>query len=244
MTGRLLVLLLVGCGVIRQGPVTPQVVAHSVYKVEFSGDFVDEADPLRQVVPLTWTGTAWVIRNERGRSFLMTAGHVCVMDAANVVDKGPPRRGFDVSKAQYTLVAADGTRFGGATAIADDDELDLCLLTVPGDLGTPLPLADEDPPYAAEGYYIGAPHGIWGGGIAGYYATRFSGRGKPWGDSPEALAFSTAEGAHGASGSPLMFRGRVVGLYNLLARDFGTFSTGVPYEVIRGFLQRSMPHEP
>lgn len=242
MMGRLFLLLLLGCGIIRPMPVSPQVVSRSVYKVEFSGEFVDEADPFRQSILLAWTGTAWVVRYERDRSFLMTAGHVCVMEGGSTVDKGPPRRGFDVSKVRYVLVAADGTRYPGATALADDDALDLCLLVIPGNLGTPLPLADEDPPYSAEGYYIGAPHGLWGGGIAGYYATRFSGRGTPWLNAPaEALAFSTAEGAGGASGSPLVFKGRVVALYNFLAQGFGTFSTGVPHEVIRGFLQRSMP---
>ncbi len=149
-----------------------------------------------------------------------------------------------VESVAYTLIAADGTEIPGATVVLDDDDNDLCMFQVAGNLGRPIPIGDRDPPYAAEGYYVGAPHGIWGGGIAGYYTVRFSGRGTPWNNKKEALAFSTASAAPGASGSPYMYDGQAVALLNLGSSSFFTFSTGVPWDQLKTFVAKALHKQP
>jgi hypothetical protein len=220
-------------------------VSKSVFKIVANMEVIAQGDETKRVINGGWSGTAWTVKVKDGNSFLMTAGHVCESGKTYTqVGFFGDKTVYDIKSVTYKLLTPDDVTITGVTVIADNDDDDLCLISVAGQLGKEIPLATEDPPYAAEGYYIGAPKGIWGGGIAGYYQTHFSGRGTPFGNGKEALAFSTASAAPGASGSPYMYNGKAVALLNLGHGGFMTFSTGVPHEVIDAFVKKAMHVEP
>lgn len=186
----------------------------------------------------SWTGTGWIIEQGVGHSFIMTAGHMCESQDTYEYTEfswfGPPvKYQFPILKAEYGMHGADGTDFGKATVIADDDVNDLCELSIPGNIGNPIHLADSDPDYSDHCYVVGAPHGIWGGGISTTFDAVFNGRGDLWGDKREALYF-TGPSAGGASGSPVICDGKAVGVLTLGSRQWEMFSA-VPYETVRSF---------
>ncbi len=195
-------------------------------------------------------GTAWVSGNSRGRTQLVTAGHLCeTRESYEYVTRHIvlDENGFRVVEQTfelpilhvgYVLRAADGTEFSGATALVDDDEQDVCLMSVSGDLGDPLRVADSDPEYGAHCYTVGAPQGLWGGGLAMISEETFAGRIRIK-DLPEMLSFSGAA-TGGASGSPQICDGRVVGVLDRADRAF-PFNVAAPWEAIRQVMEGT-PH--
>lgn len=204
-----------------------------------------------------WSGTGWVAARENGRSFVMTAGHVCESGnfyAVQVMDweKWEIREvKLPIIDAKHTLLSREDIEIGPVTVMADEDlneetmaGPDMCLVGVHGDLGTPLPLASADPAYASQAEVIGAPTGLWGGGIAIAADLKFSGRGNVWGGTvAEGLAF-TGDVAGGNSGSAIMKDGKVVAMLNLGGSRFKELTTGVPWENLRDFLRRAMHKGP
>ena len=170
-----------------------------------------------------WSGTAWLVQKTDKFSYVMTAGHVC--------EEGP-----DVV---YSLFSKDNVESTATRVVLDDDDLDLCLLEVPGNIGNPLAIASKDPEYGDNGFYIGAPNGIWGNGVAPMYLVHFIGRGTVFGFGNEALAFSTEGAMGGASGSPIIFNNQVVALLTLVPPKFQSITSGVPYNSIKSFLERA-----
>jgi len=226
-----------------QRPMTRVESSHSVYQI---GVTVHE-----DVGDVGWWGTGWVVARYGGRSYIMTAGHVCETRKA-IENPDPLGLGTGdmavVKSVDYTLIASDDKKYDGATVVLDDDDVDLCVLAIQGDFGEPMPLAGVDPQYGSRGWYVGAPRAIWGGGIAGIYETTYSGRGTPFKGGCEdgsklcdnaAEVFSTAEGAPGASGSPILVDGRVVAVLNMVDGRFPTFTVGVPWDTVRAFLARA-----
>lgn len=204
-----------------------------------------------------WSGTGWVAARENGRSYVMTAGHVCESGeflTVSVIDwetftirdvKLP------IIEKKHTLLSREDIEMGPAVVLSDEDlneetmsGPDMCLLGVQGDVGIPLPIANGDPEYATHAEVIGAPTGLWGGNIAVTADLKFSGRGNVWGGSvAEGLAF-TGDVAGGNSGSAIMKDGRVVAMLNLGGSRFKELTTGVPWETLRDFLRRSMHKAP
>lgn len=203
-------------------------------------------------VEVGWTGTAWVVDRSSGSTFLMTAGHVCETrdffetwyvdwDTWTIETIKLP-----IVEKSHTLISRENVEIP-TTVLADEDlneetyaGNDLCLLGSQGDLGTPLPLGKEDPAYGSHSEVIGAPAGLWGGGIAVTADLKFSGRGNVWGGGvAESLAF-TGDVVGGNSGSAIMHNGRVVALLNLGGVRFKELTTGIPWEEIRAFFRRHM----
>jgi hypothetical protein len=232
---------------------SPNDAQHSVYKIkaEMVVDVSSIADDLGLAPddPTTktakWSGTAWVQQSSTKESYIVTAGHVCEeaggMYSYETVDFEKMKlveHKLPILSVNYTLIDQDGTEFHGAKVVLDDDSVDLCMLGIAGDLGSPLAISGHDPRYSQEGWYIGAPYGIWGGGIAGVYKVVFSGRGNVFGTRPM-MAFSSASAAPGASGSPIMFDGEVVAVLTEGADGFMTYTQGVPRDILQAFCDRA-----
>lgn len=132
-------------------PVSPRSTADSTFMVTVSYDGEDQ-----------WMGTAWIVANEDDKTQLVTAGHVC---------QDEPDAKFTVRN--LTLMAQDGETFQAVERM-HAEEPDLCLIEASGNIGRRLPLAQFMPEYGSAVAYVGAPLGIWGGGLAplykGYYA--------------------------------------------------------------------------
>lgn len=199
-------------------------------------------------------GTAWIVGSSLNHAQAMTAGHVC--ETRKTYEYKTYRltideNGFGIKElvyqfpivgVDYDLVASDNTVFHGLTVQRDDDERDVCVLTSPSDdLGPPLPVADSDPEYGDHCYYVGAPGGIWGNGLAMTVDLVYSGRMTPSG-LPEMLAFS-GNSIGGASGSPIICDGRVVGVLDRSARAYFPFTLAADWEDIHDVLKKGSHRE-
>lgn len=108
------------------------------------------------------TGTAWVVKNEDGKSLLITAGHVCGAFQADfeLIRRGPSEDRIPAHR------------------VMSSDYPDLCELVADTVVGDPIPLATNPPKYDEELILIGAPNGLWGGGIAPIFHLRSIGQDK------------------------------------------------------------------
>lgn len=202
-----------------------------------------------------WVGTGWVAAKRNGNSYLMTAGHVCESGDFFELEY------FDwetfemrtvqlpIIKKVHKVVSRDNIETE-VTVLADEDlnadgsGPDMCLTAVHGDFGPVLPLATEDPGYAEHAAVIGAPTGLWGGGIAPTADLKFSGRGNIWGGKIETSLAFTGDVAGGNSGSAIMQDGKVVALLNFGGRRFKELTTGIPWDVLQDFLRRNLHQAP
>ena len=233
-------------------------------KIKKIGALVDNPDLLVDAKLLSegdntakvgWSGTGWVAANGVGHSYVMTAGHVCesgkvyhleYIDWSTFTVK---KVDLPILSTEHTLINRDNTEFPGGTVLADEDldddynGKDLCVIGVPGYLGKAFPLATQDPPYGTSSEVIGAPTGLWGGGVAITANLKYSGRGTVFHTKTDGLSF-TGEAAPGNSGSAITYQGRVVALLNLGGKRFPSLSVGVPHEEIRDFLRRALHKAP
>lgn len=221
--------------------------ASSVYKI-VANEYVD-IRPLKKIMAAagydvsgapdiqerSWGGTAWVIGGGDETSYVMTAGHICESDT---VFHTQLFGDLPIVGVSYSVESASGTT-NVALMQSDNDDIDLCTLSVEANLGRPLMLASSDPVYGAEIEYIGAPGLIWGGGIAPIYKGLFSGRGTPWGGEQEVLAV-TVTSTGGASGSPVLYNGMVIGVFTADGREFKDFGSAVPWDVVQKFWKKSL----
>lgn len=237
-------------------------LADNVYKIEVSRTidtsslselkaFKDAGIVFPGTMTLAHMGTAWVLKNDGKRSLIMTAGHVCEGGWTYHEDANPmlgtPDLDLPVIQQSHILISSNGKRITGAEVVWDVDEVktgnDLCMLIVDGVLGEGLSIATQDPPYGADIRYVGAPAGVWGGGNPLIYPGLFSGRGTLF-DYGESLTLNLAKGAGGASGSPVFYDERVIGVFNLISTRHDTTGTAVPWDVIRKFIDEAVKHIP
>ncbi len=196
----------------------------------------------RKTTDTGWRGTAWVIGHSQGGSVLMTAGHVCWTEPTYEVTTidfdtfTVKTTSYPVISVKYTLTDVDGNEIEGATAVLDDDNVDLCSLRISGDRGVALPIGNADPAYDSTDLNISAPRGYWGNGVAPAIPLTFSGRGTLFGDS---ALYWTGLGDHGSSGSPIFHDGKVVAVLTRGTGDYTRLVSGVPYEAIKKFMRLS-----
>lgn len=242
-------LTMVSCAKWPPAPTTSismETAAASVYKVEVRVKL--DTSELNAMFPglgigdefvMGSSGTAWVhSHSAEGRSSnMITAGHVC--ESGDTMDVGPPFGHIPVIDVTYKFIDAHGLYHTQAVVIADDDALDLCMVRVVGNLGTPIPMATQDPTYGADIRYIGAPKGHWGGRVALIFAGLFSGRGNPF-KTAETYLTITVEGAPGASGSPVLHDGKAIGVLVAGARNFWNLIVAVPHDDVRMFADKAL----
>lgn len=209
----------------------------------------------RDSAKVGWTGTGWVAGHDPGVSYVMTAGHVCEsaptfdieiwdidweMGTIDIVKIKLP-----ITERSHVMVNPTGVESANAKVLRDEDldedfnGNDLCMLGVAGDLGPALAIADEDPSYGQTCSVVGAPTGLWGGGIAVASEALYSGRGSVFGVEPDGLAFN-GHLAPGNSGSAVVCDGEVVGVISLGSTRFRSLTHAVPHESIREFMHKAM----
>jgi hypothetical protein len=202
-----------------------------------------------------WSGTGWVAARAPGRSFMMTAGHVCesretydveVYDIdweANTIEFETIH--LPIIEKKHVMMSRDGVDSVSGSVLRDedmDDEYngnDLCMLGIGADLGPAIPIANDDPDYGQACSVVGAPSGLWGGGIAVASEPLFSGRGSVFGVEPDGLAFNGLL-APGNSGSAVTCNGRVVGVISLGSTRFKSLIHAVPHESIAAFMKKAL----
>lgn len=204
---------------------------------------IDIGDDPKKTFEFGSWGTAWVLARPNG-TVIMTAGHVCESawtykdDMLEIIGVDH----LDVISYGHKLIDVDGKVVASDLEVLRDwDDIeegrDLCALRTPANLHRAgIPLATQDPPYGADVRYVGAPRGVWGGGHPLIFPGLFSGRGAlfDWG---EALTFNFAKAAPGSSGSPVIYNGEAIAVYNLGSTRHDATGSGVPWNVIREFLK-------
>jgi hypothetical protein len=202
-----------------------------------------------------WSGTGWVAARAPGRSYVMTAGHVCESKdvyqieaydidwEAGIIEFETIDLPITVKK--HTMLNRDGVESANGSVVRDedlDDDFngnDLCMLGVGADLGPAIPVAIQDPEYGQTCSVVGAPTGLWGGGIAVASEAIFSGRGSVFGTEPDGLAFNGLL-APGNSGSAVVCDGHAVGVISLGSTRFKSLTHAVPHDSIRKFMRQAL----
>ena len=169
------------------------------------------------MVPSGAMGTGVVYEASKDESKILTAGHVCLA--------GEATGAFVTTKDNYI--------YSGISMAARED-VDLCVITV----AVQLPVIKIAKTYLLrkgdEVYTISAPMGVYSfpyvGHVGGWQSIR--------GFNHYLVGINAAPGS---SGSPLMYRGRLIGLITMIIDQspfpsFSSASIAVPVEVINGFL--------
>lgn len=202
-----------------------------------------------------WSGTGWIGARGNDRTFVMTAGHVCESKDIYPVDFlwvdwdtfefELVHLDLPILEKHHAMLGRDGVKSVDASVIRDedlDDDFngnDLCMLGVSGDLGNPIPVALHDPEYGDSCSVVGAPTGLWGGGIAVPSDAIYAGRGAVFGTEPDGLAFNGLL-APGNSGSAVICDGQVVGTISLGSTRFRSLIHAVPEDRIRVFMDKAL----
>ncbi len=200
----LLTLALASCQVANvPGPsypdTTPETAVDSTFRIETDG---------LDMQPLGY-GTAWIAGFKEGYTYLVTAGHVCVEEAGS-----------------YKLLSRSGQNFT-AVEVAQNDEVDLCLLKTLGNIGPVLKIVGHYPEYGAKVSYVGAPLAMWGDdGLAPIYEGRYIGG-----------AYVSAPTAPGASGSAIFTEEGVFAVLITVTRRFDSITGIVPPKDLVEFLK-------
>lgn len=212
----LISLVLISCQISHVGPkwpVTPNVAAESTYKITVDyhqGPFFVGRS----------SGTAWTVAVKSGWTYFMTAGHVC--------DTSLP----GATKTFKIIDRNDDTYTVEVVAVEFDEEdiqTDLCLLKLEGVLSNPLLIARSDPGYNDPLYYVGAPAGAFGGGLA------------PSFDGVECGGYHfCGPTTQGASGSAIFTREGVIGVLVRVNMNFKYIVSYVSRDRILDFLEKHL----
>lgn len=212
----------------------------------------------RDFAEIGWSGTGWVAATAPGRSYVMTAGHVCEskdfypIEVFDVQEDEAGNWSFTIETIElpivekhHRMVGRDGVESTDSTVMRDedmDDDFngpDLCMLGIGADLGPAIPVAVEEPEFGQDCAVVGAPTGLWGGGIAVASGATFSGRGSVFGTEPDGLAFNGLL-APGNSGSAVVCDGHVAGVISLGSMRFRSLIHAVSYDKIEVFMRKAL----
>lgn len=175
------------------------------------------------------TGTGFVVDVDRssGKSFVMTASHVC--RPADENDAGIEMRTVEES---IYVTTFDGRQLDAKVFFLPRDDSDTCFIAVDGVVGDPLPIALVTPEFGSYVYTAGCPHGAIGKNSI--YATS----GMFLGSLPiDSLGLVTMDSfsistSMGSSGSPVMQNGNVVSVITMVYDEFRTLSFGPQLDVV------------
>ena len=171
-------------------------------------------------------GTAFVADKVGDESIVMTAAHLCYAYEApppqSVMDgMGTIETKFDMSiLIGETLIIVE-------EILVLDDKNDICVFSVPMDIGKHMPLSKHSPRYGEEVWTIGAPAGYFPDSAKPITKGIFSGQAErvyPDDSSIEFFNFSMPT-VGGMSGSPILnSNGEVVGLVSAVNSDWHMIS--------------------
>lgn len=216
---------------------------------------VISVSPSRDTAVIGWSGTGWVAAKDAGKSYVMTAGHVCESSDFYPVEVYDidwdtwtitfETINLPIIEKHHVMVTRDGVTTSDASIIRDEDMddgfngNDLCMLGIGADLGPAVSVATDDPEYGDTCSVVGAPTGLWGGGIAIPSEALFAGRGSLFGTEPDGLVFNGLL-APGNSGSAVVCDGKAVGVISLGSLRFRSTIHAVPWDAIRKFARKAL----
>lgn len=176
----------------------------------------DDMLPHFPTIEVTSTGSGAVISHENGKTYVLTAAHVCWVEPYETVQNNTMILEI-LSISNINLVLYDGTVATGNVFYVDE-ERDVCLISTPGRLGQPLPIAENNPVQGQKYYNMAAPYGIFSPGMTLSFDGYYSGM-------DEGLHFYTIPARPGSSGSAVInSHGEIVGIITMASTVFETMS--------------------
>jgi len=184
----------------------------------------DFSDTLPEATVIS-TGSGSVVAHENGKTYVLTAAHVCWVEPYETVNRGSflleIHQASSISLLMYSGEAVP------AEVFYVDEERDVCLMSTQGTWGSPLPIADRDPVKGQKYYNMAAPYSIYSPGMVLSFDGYFSGYDNEW-------YFYTIPARPGSSGSPIISsHGEIVGIITMASTVFETLSIVTTPDSIR-----------
>jgi S1-C subfamily serine protease len=155
------------------------------------------------------SGSGLVVKSLSHSTYILTADHVCRMDATEVVAVRTPLGVAQIIMTQNLLLETIDY-YGNvrqAEFFSSDSVNDVCLIRTKGTWGNPVPIAESLPAIGETVYNVAAPLGIFNPGMVPMFEGTFSGT-----DSSQ-RHFYTLPARPGSSGSAIInASGEVVGV--------------------------------
>lgn len=184
------------------------------------------------------SGSGTVVAVKGNKSLILTAGHVC-HDEKEITIKDPSDEtktvDLPVIIIDFTVTNSDGEKFEHATIVKKDDLNDLCVLEVTGITGPVMKLASKLPEVGSKIYYAGAPAGIWFPPAVPIFVGIYDGLAKD--DSPYGKFMFSMPVIGGASGSGVVYGGRLVGVVVQGYTKFPLIGYATPLNAIKDILK-------
>lgn len=157
---------------------------------------------------MSWTGSGFVVENdeERNESLIMSVAHVTHGENMMLKADESGIYIFSVTKKELKIEKLNG-EMCDATAIVNNDEQDLSVISSKCIAGEATPLADELPPVGAKVMVSGAALGYHPKNIFIVTDGRYMGI-----DEKSGEEIVTLPAAPGHSGSGIFYKGKVIGL--------------------------------
>ena len=205
---------------------------------------------VEETIVLNSSGTGFNIATGNGISIIMTAGHVCIGD--DILEGSTLR----ITNRVFKITSNKDTSYD-AYIVVDNDELDVCLMAVLGEVSKPLHIAKKHPKIGDKVKYVGAPSGFWVEDFVQVFGGLYGGNTdfivhkctleemeKIWPDTCDdrkvIMAFYSVWAEGGSSGSPVFTEDGVVGILtkNTHAHDGGgEYTAGVDMESLAPFFE-------
>lgn len=169
------------------------------------------------MLPSGAMGTGVVYESSKEESKILTAGHVCLQEEAS-----------------GALISTHNNLAYSGTSMAAREDVDLCVITIAAQLPAVKVAKSYSPRVGDEVYTMSAPLGVYAFPYIGSMSRMISLYGFPH-------YLVGIDAAPGSSGSPIMYRGKLIGILTMIIdrSPFPSFSSAsivVPIEVINGFL--------
>jgi S1-C subfamily serine protease len=163
------------------------------------------------------TGSGTIIRHTHDHTYVITAHHVCSVNAPPVITINTPIGPVIISvEHRSDIVVMDYNGHSHPVRyFAGDRSSDLCLLQSPGQWGRSAPIASRQPEYGELVTNTAAPRGVFSPGMVLALTGRYSG------SDAGGRYFYTIPAVPGSSGSGIFNRyGELVGVIHSAFRDF------------------------
>lgn len=162
------------------------------------------------------SGSGVVIGNERDKTYVLSAGHVCAPEASGKM---------------AMLVVDNAGEAHEVSEVKFSKSPDLCVITTKGKWGKPVKISNRKIKYGDRVKTLAAPHGIYMPNVVLIMEGMYSG------EDDMSNMYYTVPAAPGSSGSAIFNeRGEIISIVHSATKNFANVAIGTSAENIKKFL--------